>query len=275
MNAPATEIPLWLPPAVIDEAKELLRQFASTKNARGAGIFLTRLLTDQRMERVWRLLYKRKRNSRHESTKAFFHPAKNPHASEAALLRKLAQDLRNEDGRRNEARAKRLEAHAALEESLAMARPAAYEQDRAVRLFLRQACLSALNIRPVFRSDIQAHLDELNKIAAGLRSQAIALRAVEMEAQARVVDEIAIDCEVRRRILQPEKRATSRFPSADDPWIIERDRGDHRIRTYVVDISIVARELFGTPLYGQLATVANVVFATDKLTGQMVREWLR
>jgi hypothetical protein len=275
MDAPVAEIPLWLPPAVIDESKELLKEIASKRCARKARVFLTRLLTDQKMRRVWQALYKRKRNG--ESTEVFFHPAKNPHASEAAFYRKSAQELRDKGGARNEARAVRLEAQAGVKEGLGRLRSTADEQDRAVRIFLRQACLSAIDVRPIFRSSIQAQVNQLSKIAAELRSQAIELRAIDMEADARVLEEIVGNCEFRRRNLEPVKRAnTSRLPRADDPWIIKRDRGrDAKLRTYVVDLSIVARELFSTPLYGQLATVANVVFATNTLTWQKVREWLR
>ena len=62
---------------------------------------------------------------------------------------------------------------------------------------------------------------------------------------------------------------------ANDPWVIVRDRGDSKERTFVTSLSVSVSPIFGKPLHSPLAGVANVVFQRNDITAAIVREWLR
>ena len=255
--------------AVGEEAVRLYDQFA-TENPEESLAVLTRLVSDPRMQLVWQELYKTKRDDKYEATGEFLYAARVTHSSWAAEHRKQARELREKGGERNESAARLLEAEAAIEESIEdpPCDPRWSEQDRAAQLFLKHACLSAINIEPVYFSDIQAKVAKLRTVAVSLREQSIMLKSLGLKSEAQKLGEIAADCEDEARIAEPNLET-------NDPWLIIRDRGDTKLRTYIVDLSIAAVSIFGTPLYGTLATVANVVFGGKAVTAAQVRELLR
>ena len=55
----------------------------------------------------------------------------------------------------------------------------------------------------------------------------------------------------------------------------QSSKGDTQLKTFIIDLSIPTVSLFGKYLYGSLATVANVVFASKNVTHEKVREILR
>jgi hypothetical protein len=251
-------------------AEELHAEFATENRADGLAV-LSRLVSDPRMKLVWEELYKKSRDDKYQTTEEFFYPARVTSASWAAIHRQQACELRKTGGEANEREARLLEAEATLEESAedSPTDTGWSEQDRAVQLFLYQACHSALDIHPVFLADIQAKVKELCKISENLREQAAILQSFGMGRNARKLGEIAADCDDEAWNLEPNK------PRADDPWIITRNRGDSNVRTFVADLSISTQSLFGSALSGTLATTANVVFNRNDMTGARVREWLR
>jgi len=268
--SPLPIIESWVPEAVIDAAVRLHADLAAEENPEEGLAVLSRLISDPRMRLVWEELHKTKRNDKYETTNEFLYPARVTHLSWAAEHRKQARELREKGGERNESAARLLEAEAAVEEGMGdLPSDSRWsEQDRAAQLFLKQACRSAINIEPTYFSDIQAKVAKLRTIAASLREQSVMLKSLGLKGEARKLDEIAADCEDEARITEPNLET-------DDPWVIIRDRGDPKLRTYVVDLSIPTVSIFGTPLYGTLATVANVVFGLNVLTAEKVREWLR
>jgi hypothetical protein len=269
VDSPLPIIESWVPAAVVDAAVRLHAELTEENSGERLAV-LSRLISDPRMMLVWQELYKTKRDDKHETTEESLYPARVTNLSWAKEHRRQARDLREQGGEQNEAAAKLLEAEAAIEEGLGdfPRDPRWSEQDRAAQLFLNQACRSAINIKPEYLADIQAKVAKLRKIAASLREQAVVLKSLGMKREARTLDEIAADCEDEARISEPNLET-------DDPWIITRERGDPKLRTYVVSLSIPTLTIFGTPLYGTLARVANVVFGLDTVKPEKVREWLR
>jgi hypothetical protein len=256
----------WVPEAVADAAERLHAELAAESKSDGLAV-LSRLVSDPRMKLVWGELYKKKRDSKYQTTEEFLYPARVTSASWAAIHRR---QLRKIGGKLNESEDRLLEAEGTFEESAAdfPTDTRWSEQDRAVQIFLYHACHSAVDIQPVFLAGIQAKVKELRKVSESLQEQAVILQSFGMNGDARKLGEVAADCDDEAWNLEPNK------PRADDPWIITRDRGDPKLRTFVVDLSISTHLLFGKSLYGQLATVANVVFNRDDMTGAKVREWI-
>ncbi|MCG2633233.1 hypothetical protein L6654_42755 [Bradyrhizobium sp. WYCCWR 13023] len=162
----------WVPAAVNHEAVRLYDQLVTEEKSADGLKVLSRLICDPRMKVVWQELYKTKRNEKYETTDIFLHPAHVSHLSWAAEYRKQALELRKKGGEENERAVKLLEAEAAAEEGIEDfgADPRWSEQDRAAQLFLRQACRSAIDIEPVYLSEIQTTVAKLRTVAAGLRT---------------------------------------------------------------------------------------------------------
>jgi len=256
----------WVPEAVADAAERLHAELAAENKSDGLAV-LSRLVSDPRMKLVWGELYKKKRDSKYQTTEEFLYPARVTNASWAAIHRQQAVELRKIGGKLNESEARLLEAEATLEESAADSPTDTRwsEQDRAVRTFLYHACHSAVDIQPVFLADMRAKIDELRGAAQTLRAEAAKLRRLGLEGVTREFLQVADSCDDEARNLRPEQPSPS-GRRADDPWIISRDRGDPKVRTFVADLLMETERLFGTPLHGTLATTANVVFSRKDIT---------
>ena len=276
--------PIWVPTAVIHAAEQLHSELASEENPAEAQELWSRLVFDSRMKSVWQELYKKKRN-RHNATEKFFHPART-NVSEAARRRRRALELREKGGPKNVSEADLLEAEAAQLEG--EYNPPAdprweYEQNRAVRLFLRHVYKAALNHELVFLSDLEAKVSKLQKVAKRLRSDAAILSSLGMEREARKLLRIASDCDDEAFNILPIQDVPSEQNDdgylfslqTDDPWIITRRRGDLQLRTFVANLSVITGTLFGKTLHGTLATVANIRFNRKDVTQRKVWEMLR
>jgi hypothetical protein len=275
--------PNWVPPAVIDAAKQLHSELASEENPAEALELWSRLMFDSRMKRVWQELYKRS-HKRHKATEEFFHPACITNASDAARKRRRALELREKGGPKNVSEADLLEAEAALVEGEydPPADPKWSEQDRAVQLFLRRAYEAALNHELVFLSDLEAKVSKLQNVAKRLRSDSAVLSLLGMEREARKIQRIASDFDYEAFNILPNQGIPSEQNDGpffnlqtDDPWIITRRRGDLELRTFLANLSVITGTLFGQALYGTLATVANVRFNREDVTHRKVWEMLR
>lgn len=271
----------WVPAAIADAARRLYAEIETGEKAAEAAEVLCRLYSDARMEGVWNELYKRRSGS--FPVNEFVHPARISNASMAAVNRQRACQLRNNGDAVSGDEARLLEAEAELLEAEPdPIDPKWSEQDRAVQIFLTNAYRNALDIRPVFLSDIQSNIKKLGEIAESLRNHAATLQSIGMKDESRQLTEVADNCDEEIESIDPSRnnaagrnQATHFRPHADDPWIITRERGDPELRTFIVDLSITTISCFGTPLYGTLATVANVVFSRDDITQSKVREMLR
>jgi hypothetical protein len=261
----------WVPAAVVEAAERLYAQLASEQDPAKAEKVLSRLTSDPRMKRVWDELYKKKRFE-HQATDEFLHAASVTNASHAAASRQRASELRKAGGADNQRDADLLEAEAAVLESEGdpPTDPRWSEQDRAAQFLLHHAYRAVLDFKPVFLSDVVANVNTLRSLAERLRKDAAILRSLDLELNARKLDEIASDCDEEAWNIDP-----SRLEPGDDPWIITRRTGDIRLKTFIIDLSIPTVSMFGKYLYSTLATVANVVFASNNVTHEKVREILR
>ena len=268
---PPPTFPKWVPAAVVEAAKPLYAQLASEQDPAKAEKILSRLTSDPRMKRVWDELYKKKRFE-HPAADEFLHAARVTNASHAAASRQRASELRKAGGADNQRNADLLEAEATALESEGdpPADPRWSEQERAVQLFLFHAYRTALDLKPVFLSDLQANVRKLRGVAEVLRTQAATLQSLGMDGDAQKLNEIASDCDDEARNMDPERLA-----SGDDPWIITRQRGDVELRTFVADLSIAMQMLFRETLHGTLATVANVVLDRQDMTFEKIRDMIR
>ena len=281
---PPPIFPNWVRPAVIDMVERLRAGLAAEQDPAKAEKVLLRLTYDPRMKRVWGELYKNKKKGVNDkATEEFFNPPYVTNASVAAANRRLASDLRKKTGAINEHDVKLLEAEAAVLERLGdpPADPRWSEQDRAVQLFLYHSYRTALDVKPVFLSDLQAKVTELREVAEVLRKQAATLQSQGMNDHAQKLNEIASDCDDNASNINPERQIGSDendrslfTPQADDPWIIERKKGDLELRAFVADLSVTTNMLFRKTLHGTLANVTNVVFDRQDVTFDVIRAML-
>jgi hypothetical protein len=258
----------WVPKAVIETAAQLHAELSAENHSIDGLEILSRLIFHPGMKAVWTELYRRKR-IKYESTEEFLHPARVTNRWSAAEHRRQAAELRRRGGEANESEASLLEAEADVEEDLDVStiNQRWSEQDRGAQLFLRQACISAIEINPIYLTELQDNATKLLQIATNLRQHSGVLLSLGLEAEARSLKMVAFGCDRNARDLIVDL-------ATDDPWVISRNRGDLKLRTYIVDLSISTKSIFGTPHYGTLATVASVVFGSE-ITADKVRELLR
>jgi hypothetical protein len=107
---------------------------------------------------------------------------------------------------------------------------------------------------------------ELLNVGVRLQNEAEILASFGMEEEVLVLKRIALECSDYSSAFEPSK---------DDPWLVDRHRGDGQLRDYVVWLSIITRKLFGNALCTILAITSNVAFNRDDVTGAQIREMLR
>jgi hypothetical protein len=257
----------WVPLAVANVAARLHAEFTKANSEEGL-TSLTRLVSDQRMRNVWRLLYSKKR---HESgsTEVFAYPAIITFKARAAHHRRQACELRAKGGESNECEADFLNFQAELEERLPELPGGlvSHEQDYAVGRVFDFACRAAIDITPTYSSDIETSMSKVAAVGRTLREQQTQLCELGLWEEANKLGEVIDQC---------DDLLDLQFESyySDSPIIIRRKRGDPKIRAYVAQLYELSFDLFGTPLYGTLATIANVVFDGKTVTRQMVQDWL-
>jgi hypothetical protein len=265
----------WVPKAVIDAANRLHTEYTQQGSAEGLSV-LSRLISDRRMKNVWQLLLKKKRDDKYQSTEVFVHPASTLE-SRAANLRSQAYDLRRKGGESNELDADVLHSDAdAVLAAFSIAakvvpgfaeRSASQEQDFAVRRFFDYACRAAVDVVPAYLSDINETCRKATAVSRVLREQTTQLEELGLFEESTKLNDIIKEC---------DDLAYLQLDSihSDDPAIISRKRVDPKLRAYVVELYKLSFSLFGTPLYGTLATTANVAFNCGTVTRQKVIDWL-
>lgn len=187
----------WVPKAVVEMAERLGAEFEAENNSKGLSV-LSRLISNPRMQSVWRVLYSKARDpNNYEHTGEFFHQASVLPASRAQKMRNKASELRTKGGDLNLSDAELLEAEARAWEALPDFGEGKEwsEQDRAVQLLFGEACRSFSDIEPTFLSKLQTDAEQFAKIACNLREQAIILESLGWFEQAEILADIANDCE--------------------------------------------------------------------------------
>jgi hypothetical protein len=99
-----------------------------------------------------------------------------------------------------------------------------------------------------------------------LRQEADKLEILGLTDEAAQVRRIAAFCQEWAQELIEEEEDALQLP---------RKTARIAVRSYVIQLSRVSKELFGKPLYGTLATISNVVFPSVDLRGADVREMVR
>jgi hypothetical protein len=109
------------------------------------------------------------------------------------------------------------------------------------------------------------NFSERTATADRLLKEADKLKSYGMENDALTLIRIARNCQ-------------ENFDSMRDRWIVDRNRSPSHLRAYVITLAELTRKLFGNPLHGTLARIANVAFDLadgTSITGEQVHEMLR
>jgi hypothetical protein len=143
-------------------------------------------------------------------------------------------------------------------------------RDEGQRQFFRHAFFYAATnwIGPsvISRSELNERKAPYAQAAEKLEALAKTLRSLGCTTYADQLKEMA-----------PNVREDWREPD-DDFWIVQRDRGPTELRRYIAELANFNRIVFGSVLYGTVATVANVAFdlkEQKRITGEQVRQILR
>jgi hypothetical protein len=257
------DLPAWVPPAV----KERVFNIYTNECVQSVGAadrldLLLRLASDGRMKGVWAELYKQRQPKK--DTKQFVYSPRFRRIGCAKAWRWKAAELRIASDVSPETIER-------LRQKLAWSINVPEEpidpqerQDLAAQYFFHHSYLSALvNSPPMTQSEIKNRLEERKSCSGRLRTEADKLRSFGMEEEADNLVAIALQCE-------------RDISFAFNRWTIGRQRTDNRLRAYVFTLAKLNNILFGTPMYGTLATIANVVFnGTNKITGPHIHEMLR
>jgi hypothetical protein len=216
------------------------------------------------MKNVWRELQKRTR-LKYESTEAFLHPATaEENWSTRVRMQIRRSQLLGDQGHTHEARKWEVFARMSkfVEVTMSLspldARENSSIQDRALAFFFHEALMLAQRrIRPV--PVIEAKLKRRHFLTMASR--------IHADAKHHSSDEL------RDAAFAYEVLADKSAPPQGDPLLVARKRsGDEHQNAFVIMLAATAAAIFGSPLYGIVATVTNVMFKSDRWTDQRVRK---
>lgn len=273
----ALELPEWLPASVREFALIMYRGALAKRVPAETLQLLCSLTADPRMERVWRELTEMKSQCG-QSTEAFSHQASlpdwlNPWAALARSHQHRASELRAMGGLESEQRAKLLEWEAGQYEKIRPhvttqpIDPQTAIQGAALATFFNRAILLAVwPVQTVSSAEADTARRGYLETAAKLRADSAARNAQGRPDPAVRLLEAALDYEAM---------ADEQAPPTGHPLRVERHREEPHLRGYVIALAEVSKEIFGSPLYGSIARVANVIFNRSDLTSDKVRELLR
>jgi len=258
LNRPIPVFPNFLAErqAVREKATELWLRLPREKDPVKAQRVLEQLIANPKMQKVWSEIYRRKLGKHGH----FFNPARVTNASKAAALREKAQELRKKGSEKDVENAKFLDFEATQIERLpeVQVSPDA-EQDYAAEMFLARAYRIALDeSEPAFLSDQQDRVNKLRDISERLRTLARELESMGecvFPYYADKLEDVADDCEDDAKVLTPNL--------VNSPWLIVRERGDLRLRTFVARLAYCTFNLFLKILPSTIATVTNVIQQCD------------
>jgi hypothetical protein len=255
----AADLPDWIPRSVRDLAPIIFADLQRQGATREAFQLLQSLISDPRMKNVWNELLRRRRQD-YESTEAYVHPASRTSWTPKAIsARRRAIELRKLGGIENEAEAVRLECSAAFAEVADVhmlfpwypGRPELPRQDLAVAYFFHRTFVVAQQSpRPVPLLEAQKARRHYLDLAQQARADRFWAASFGYEA-----------------------RADAAAPPPGSPLIVKRRRrSDERMQGFVMALAATTRQVFGAPLYGTVATAANVALGRDDLTSETVRK---
>jgi hypothetical protein len=185
-----------------------------------------------------------------------------------------AEKLRQRGGFRNKSEANRLEAWAAMAELGEVDRifpfyqghPELSTQDLALAFFFDQAFeLGQRNIRLLPISEVRKQRDHYLWMAQQLRVDAVEQERLGFYEGHRMLD---------AAFAYEELASAARPPPGNSLLVARQLRGDARLKGFVIALGDITKNVFGTPLYGTIASTANVVFSRDDLTADAVRKML-
>jgi hypothetical protein len=210
----------------------------------------------------------------HQTTADFIHPATSDAefwSLEAQSLQTRADKYRNLGGEDNLRQAKRIETNAMMVEfvdrttvssTLALSNLTS-QSEALVFLFHTVMRFAQQTPRPVSKFEALKAVRRFRKMAEMVRADATQQRcagsfqAPQLLEAAFAYDELA---DQAAGVLQ-------------DPLLGRRKpRGDSRLKGLVVGLTVATRGIFGAPLYGTVATLANVVLDRRDLTDGKVRK---
>jgi hypothetical protein len=257
-------LPDWLPPVVANYAQKAFtaaRKDISLKT-------LERLTYDDRMEQVWSELQRRKRQADYSRTETFLHPAtsRESWSPEARANALRAQKLLQEGGSNNEHEAKKLELIARLNEFAEKSEAGSNtltSQNLALVFVLQQALkFSQQQLRPVPKIEADQKRKHYLQMARRIRAD-LALRKPYSSATTRLSD----------AAFAYEELADQAAPPPGDPLLVTRQRrGDKHQNGFVIALVGTTTAVFGSPLYGVVATMTNVAFGCSHWTDAKVRK---
>ena len=265
------ELPVWLPLPVASHARQISCRTKSDE------LVLRRLTSGPRMERVWTELLKRKR-SNYESSDTFKYPATarrdwDPGSREG--LRRV-QTIRRMSGPEAKHAANKLEAGVNLGWAADtviwekhILRPGLRDgksselliQERALVSFFSQAFeFARTDSRPVPRAVARQKRAHYLDMAERIRTDVADLDSFSTEA---LVD----------AAFAYEALADTAAPPPGHPLQVQRRRrGDERQTAFVLQLVDGSNAIFGQPLYGIVAIMANVAFDCENWTDARVRK---
>ncbi|UGY28866.1 hypothetical protein HU675_0019995 [Bradyrhizobium septentrionale] len=146
------------------------------------------------------------------------------------------------------------------------------QQGRAAQKFFMSALFSSQLGAPT-RRQIEEENANLRNVIENLVQYVTTLTDLGHEKEARLLTKVASQLE--NSIGESKAAFGASGKIIKFPWLIERERGDPTLRAFVGSMWQTTMSCFGTPLYGQIAVVANVVFHRDDVSREQVREMLR
>lgn len=141
-------------------------------------------------------------------------------------------------------------------------------QDEAYAILFRRALFGILRRPMVTRQEIIEREEKREQIPTALRK--IARELYELEGCPRHIADVE---GVAERIEQWAEIFTHDH-DISGPLLVDRHRSDKHLRSYILKMVEVCTALFGTPLYGIVASISSVVFqqeVTDAQVQQMLR----
>lgn len=268
-------IPDWVPRPVAHLAHIMYEQETRHGVATGSIQLLRRLACDPRMKGVWAELLKRKR-AKYRTTADFFHSASSGPQTfwtpEARSQLRRANAIRSLGNGGLRAEIKHLETSALLAEFAGTAcllpryeaQPEIPRQQLALAFLFHQAfAFARQKPRPVSRTEAQAARSCYLKMA-----KCILADNTEQQRLRGFPDE-----RLSRAVSAYMELADGVAPAPGSPLLVKRKHGRNEfIKGFVMELASTTKGIFGAPLFGTVATFANVALNRDDLTGEQVRK---
>lgn len=261
------EPPPWLPASVHPLAKSIYER-ATSSEAKDQLALLSRLATDERMKRVWRELVGKGDIA---GGQKFSGPNEFYEWREAAFKREKAAECREKGGDRNNATADLLEfkAPATTEPPVQSQTPQGWSgNDCAAYCFFHSAFHIGRDLEPLTKRENLRHaIAGYHEIKQQIHRLARELRSIGLEHYEGTLAQIARDV----REIASQMTDNSEL----DILVVDRERRDLRLQSYVVQLAQVTSAIFGSALYRTIATTATVALELEeRVTGPQIRHIL-